>query len=215
MKINRKKLVISLESELSSDGKEVAAALAKALKLKDCGDEILPVAAELSGISLKLLRRYEEKRVRHAYDLTADGEDTLHIPPARDFLTAQIAACRAIADRGACIITDHHVNTALSDRDDHIRIFVHAQRESRLARYASEKGQSPEQAAKRFAREDRERIRYFKGVNPKWGKASNYDLTVNSDSADPETLAEHIVQYLETVTGERLVHPTQAQKRSA
>ena len=215
MKINRKRLVISLESELASGGREVAAALAKALGLKDRSGEILPVASELSGISLKLLRRYEEKRVRHAYDLTADGEDTLHIPPARDFLAAQIAACRAIAGREPCIITDHHVNTALSDRDDHIRIFVHAQPGNRLVRYATEKGLSQQQAVKSFVREDRERTRYFKGVNPKWGKASNYDLTVNSDSADPETLAGHIVQYLETVTGERLVHPTLAQKRSA
>ena len=215
MKLNREKLVICVESELGAGGKKIAGALAKLLKCDCHCEDILQEASALSGIPLRLLRRYEERNVSHAYDLTAQDESQLHLPPARDFLAAQFAACRAIAARGKCVLTDHHCVAALSGAEDRISVFIHAPRESRLRGYAAEKSLRPEEAEKRFDKEDRTRSRYFRAVSAKWGKASGYDLTVNADSAAPEVLAEHIVRYIETVSRERLVHPTQARERSA
>lgn len=215
MKINKEKLVICVESELGAGGGRIAEALSKLLKCPCHGEDILQEASALSGIPLRLLRRYAEKPVRHAYDLTAKDEAELRLPAARDFLTAQFAACRAIAERGACVLADHHSNAALGDMEDKVSVFIHASRESRLQNYAAEKGLAPGAAEKPFAKEDRTRSRYFRGVSAKWGKASGYDLTVNADSAAPEALADHIVRYIETVSREQLAHPTQARERSA
>lgn len=215
MKINKEKLVLSVESELGSGGGAVAEALARALKVRCFAEEIIDEAAKLSWIPRKLLKRYEEKRVRHAYDLTADSEDEMRIAPEPYFFAAQIAACRELAEQGPCVLVDHHSNTALSDKEDHIGIFVHADREDRMRSFAFENGVDPDKVARRFIRADRERTRYFKTVAPQWGRASNYDLTVNASGKTPEVVAGHIVEYLETVTEESLVHPTLAQKRSA
>ena len=215
MKINKDRLVLSVESELCAGGDAVAEAVAKKLGLRCRTREILPAASILSGISLKLLRRYEEKQVRHAYDLTAESVEDLRIPPAREFLAAQIAACRSLAEQGPCVLAEHHANAALSDREDHVRIFVHAPREDRLREFARRWGLLPEKAARAFAREDRARSRYFRNVAPRWGKSGNYDLSVNAAAASPEVLADHVVRYLESVSRETLVHPTPAQKRSA
>lgn len=215
MKIERERMVLSLESELGAGGEELAGALGRLLRLRVLSGELLEEASKLSGIPLKLLRRYEEKRLRHAYDLTATGEDDLRLPPARDLLAAQMAACRKAAEEGPCILVDHHANAATADLPDAVSIFVHADRESRLRRVAREKGQSPEKAAHAFDKAERERTKLFKSVAPKWGRASNYDLSVNATGSTPEQLADHIVRYLETVTREDLVHPTLALGRSA
>ena len=196
-------------------GRAVAEALARKLRLRCRTGEILPAASRLSGISLKLLRRYEEKPVRHAYDLTAESEEELRIPPARDFLAAQIAACRSLAEQGPCVLAEHHANVALSDRDDHVSVFLHAPRAERLRVYARTWGLSPEKAARSFAREDRERSRYYRSVTPGWGKSASYDLSVNASAASPEILADHILRYLETVNRAKPSHPTWAPKRSA
>ena len=38
----------------------------------------------------------------------------MHIPPARAFLLAQIAACRELAGQGPCVLVDHHSGAALA-----------------------------------------------------------------------------------------------------
>ena len=215
MNIDKSALAITVEGEKCAGAGAVAAELARLLKLKCFSDEILTEASRLSGIPEKLLRRYEEKRVRQAYDLAAESEDALRIPPERTFLAAQAAACQHIAGQGPCVLVDHHSNAALSDRADHIGIFVHANFADRLGAYAREHGLLPAQAQRRFAREDRERTRCFRALSRNWGRASSYCLTVNASRAEPEALAQHIVRYLETVTQEELVHPTLAPERSA
>ncbi len=215
MKIDQDKLVITVEGELCADQDVLGATLADILRVPCYRGEILETAQKISGISWKLLKRYEEKPVRSAYDLTASGEDDMHMPPARDFLAAQIAACRELADEGPCILVDHHANAAISDRADHLSVFVHADRNMRLLEYACRRGLSPEEAKLRFAREDRVRSRYFRSVFPGWGKAGSYDIALKASDISPVELANHVICYLETVTRERLVHPIPARERSA
>jgi cytidylate kinase len=215
MKIDWNKLVITVEGELCAEQEALGAALANVLHMPCYRGEILETANRISGISWKLLKRYEEKPVRSAYDLTASGENDLHMPPARDFLTAQIAACRELAEEGPCILVDHHANAAISDRADHLSVFVHVDRDLRLLEFARRHGLSPQEAKPRFAREDRVRSRYFRSVFPGWGKAGSYDITLKAGGIIPEELTNHVIRYLEAVTRERLVHPTPARERSA
>ena len=215
MKIDWNKLVITVEGELCAEQEALGAALANVLHMPCYRGEILETANRISGISWKLLKRYEEKPVRSAYDLTASGENDLHMPPARDFLTAQIAACRELAEEGPCILVDHHANAAISDRADHLSVFVHVDRDLRLLEFARRHGLSPQEAKPRFAREDRVRSRYFRSVFPGWGKAGSYDITLKAGGIVPEELTNHVIRYLEAVTRERLVHPTPARERSA
>ena len=215
MKLKKDALVVSVETEPGSRGTQVAEELAGTLGIPCYGQEILEEASKISGISMKLLKRYEEQNVRSAYNLNAEDESDILLPPARMFLMAQIAACRALADRQSCVLVDHHANTALNDLDNHVRVFVHADKESREEQYAFEKHMTPGSAKKALAKEERRRRRYFRSVSKNWGKAGNYDLTVNSTHGSPQTIAGHIVDYLQNLTEDSLVHPTQARKRSA
>lgn len=215
MKLDKSRLPIAVEGELCAGAEEVAAALAALLKTRCLSGEITETAARLSGISEKLLRRYEARRVREAYDISAESEDELHIPAEKYFLAAQVAACRALADEGPCVLVDHHSNAALADREDHVGIFVHADRADRLQRYARQQGKLPQKAERGFRQAERERASCFRRLSRDWGKASNYCLTVNASRTAPETLARNIVQYLETISEADLVRPTSAPERSA
>ncbi|MBR6952049.1 MAG: cytidylate kinase-like family protein [Oscillospiraceae bacterium] len=206
MKISRDHLVITVEGELCAGTEAVARSLAKRLRIPCHTERILEEAWRISGISRKLLKRYESRPVRSAFDLTATGEDDMRIPPARAFLLAQIAACRELAREGPCVLVDHHSGIALADQQDHFRVYVQGERGRRIHEYALRRGISVEKARQRFDREDRLHDQTFRRVFSQWGKASSYDMSVNTSTVPPEILAEHIVRYLETVTQEKLIH---------
>ena len=208
--------MISVESELASCGEEIARELAAATGVDYYSDEIVEEAADISGIPLKLLRRYEERPVWAAYDLTAENEGKIKLPRAGDFIAAQLAACRALAEQGSCILLNHHANLALGSHENHFRVFVHADWDSRVYTYAVEQGICPSRAEKELLCKGRARRRYFRSVTRHWGDARNYDLTINSTSISPVTAAKNIVDYLETVTREVIrPRPMKAPGRSA
>lgn len=215
MKLKKERLVVSVETEAGSRGSEVAEELAETLRIPCYKEEVVREASRISGIPVKLLKRYEDRTAHSAYDLTAEDESEIRIPPAKNFLMAQIAACRELAERRSCVLVDHHANAALSGRDNHVRVFVHADPEIRQKEYAAENGIEPGKEKKALAKEDRRRRRYFRSVSRNWGKAGNYDLTVNSAQGSPSAIAGHIVDYLQTITEDRLVHPTWADRQSA
>lgn len=215
MKLKKDTLVVSVETEPGSRGGEVAAELAGTLGIPCYERAVLDEASKISGISLKLLQRYEERNVHTAYRLDAEDESDIMLPPAKVFLMAQVAACRLLAERGSCVLVDHHSNAALSDRENHVRVFIHADKDAREEQFALENNLPPEKAVKALAKEERRRRRYFRSVSRHWGKAGNYDLTVNSTHGSPKAIAGHIVEYLQNMTEENLIHPTQARKLSA
>lgn len=216
MKSRKENFVISVESELGCNGEKIARELAKAVGVKCYSGKIIKEASKLSGISENLLRRYEEKPVREAYDLMAENEGKIKLPQARRFIMAQLAACRALAERGSCVLVNHHSNMAMCDHEKHFSVFVHSDWESRVDEYARENKLDKERAAKELASKSRARRRYFRSIAKRWGEAGNYDLTIDSTNIAPAVAAGNIVSYLETVSQEVLrPHPTQAQKRGA
>ena len=200
-----KGFVIAMEGELSSTCEELAGALSNKLRVPVYNSEILAEASTLSGIPEKLLSRYESRPVRQAYDLTAESEDQLRLPPTGDLVAAQKAACREIAGKGSCILLNHFAASALEDRPDCVRIFVHESFETRALRCAQERGIGAAAARHALKKDDRGYRRFCRSVSPGWGSASGYTLTINAEVADVGILADSVITYLERLSGERLV----------
>jgi len=207
LKLRGSRFVISIETELGGKGERIARTLAEKLHIPCYCSEILVEAAKISGISEKLLKRYEEKRVRHAYDLSAMDASSIYLPPSSDFQAAQIAACREIAERENCVLVDHHCGIALADFQDHIRIFIHGSREVRLLNFTSEHHVDPLLMRKIFLKKERQRKKYFRSANPHWGEAKYYDLSVNATHGTLDELADHIVDFLQNKAAEDLLPP--------
>lgn len=212
----KEKFIISIESGLCVDGDRIAKELGRILGIKSFSGEIIKEASRLSAIPENLLLRYEDKAVREAYDLMAEDEAHIRLPSARRFIMAQLAACKSLAEQGSCILVNHHSNAAMSDHNNHIRIFVHTGPHRRIKAYDKETHMDIEFAASELRRESKARTRYFKSISKRWGEAANYDFCLDSTNMAPSQAAASIVRYLETaVHGDLVPRPTRALRRGA
>lgn len=195
------RLVIAIDSEAYSGSEEIAGTLAGKLGVPCYGKEILTEAAAISGISERVFVKYDGVPVTAAYDLSAEDESAIRLPPAGDFISAQIAACRKLADKGSCILVDRFASKAMEDSPGCIKVFVHADFENRAAACAELDGIGPAAARRRLKKLDRVRRRYYKSSNSNWGYAGNYTLSINTTGTDPHVIAKGMVNYLESVSG--------------
>ncbi len=204
MKINKNNMIITVDTELGSNGEAVARALSEQLHIPCYAGEILDKASELSGIPAALLHRYDGRAVRAAYDLLAEDTSALRLPPASDFITAQIMACRALAEQGSCILVDRHASMALEGREDLVRIFVHANFADRARSFASHMHIAVQSAEQKLKKADHAYRGYYRDNHKGWGAAENYDLSVNASDADVPAMAATVLGFLESLTGEKL-----------
>lgn len=209
MKLNKNNMHITIETEPGSNGEAVARALSKELNIPCYAGEILDKAAELSGIPASQLHRYDGRVVRAAYDLLADDKTPLKIRPAADFVAAQIAACRALAAQGACILVDRHAGLAMEGSADHVRIFIHAGFDDRASRIAEQEGKTIEEARRALKHTDRSYRSYYRGSDRGWGEADHYDLSLNASDADVKALTANVMEFLSAMCGEALQGETQ------
>ena len=205
MKINKNNMIITIDTELCANGEKIARELADMLHLPCYGEEILEKAAELSGIPAGLMSRYDGRAVHAAYDLLANDKDPLHIRPAADFITAQVAACRDLAAKGPCILVDRHASMAMEGTKDHVSVYIHSDFSDRAARLAEQEGLSAAEAEKQLKRADRAYRSYYRGNHKGWGEADSYDISVNASDGDVHTLAGTLLRFLETMVGAELV----------
>lgn len=212
MKINKNEMVITIDSELGSNGDKIAKELSQILEIPCYGEEILDRASEISGIPYKLMHRYDGRTVHAAYDFLADVDAPIKIAPAADFVTAQVFASRQLAAAGPCILVDRHANAALEGNKNHISIFIHADFEDRAKVFAQMKGLSEQAAVRSLKKADRAYGNYYRGNNKGWGDAGKYDMTVNASDADTAAVVEMIVSFLETMMGISLQKEERQQK---
>lgn len=212
MKINRNEMVITIDSELGSNGDKIARELSEMLGIPCYGEEILERASEISGIPYRLMHRYDGRTVHAAYDLLADGDEPIKIAPAADFVTAQVFAARQLAAQGPCILVDRHANAALEGNRNHISIFIHADFEDRVKVFAEQKGLSENAAIRSLKKADRAYGNYYRGNNKGWGDADKYDMTVNASDADVDAIANMIISFMETMMGVSLNEKEQQKK---
>lgn len=205
MKTSKDNMIITIDTEICANGEAVAKELADMLKLPCYGEEILDKASELSGIPSRLMHRYDGHAVHAAYDLLADDRNPLHIRPAADFITAQVAACRALASKGSCILVDRHASMALEGAEGHVSVYIHSDFADRAARLAEKNGVAAAEAERQLKRADRAYRSYYRANHKGWGEADSYDISVNASDADVHTLAVTILRFLETMTGAELV----------
>ena len=197
---------IALDSESYSGVDELSEALSAAMGIPCRTNELIPLAAELSGIPEHVLRRYEERSVMAAYDLGAEDEANMRLPSTRELAAAQLEACRRLAAEGPCILADHFAGKA-ADELGGVRVFLHADAEVRASTLAKAKDLGPAAARRQLKRLDRSRSRFYRSEDTGWGMARTYTLSVNTSGKEPADLADGLAAYLhgEKAAGKRAV----------
>ena len=181
-------LIITIGREYGSGGREIGKALAEKLGISFYDKQIISLTAEKSGLSPEFITN-NEQRVRSGFmqNLAASAAyqsgffSSQYLPLSETIFISQAQVVRDIAARERAVIVGRCADYILSGRKNTVNIFIHAPIEDRVRRIMALYQLSEADAMKAIATSDKERgNHYFRYTDRKWGKAQNYDLSVNS-----------------------------------
>lgn len=101
-----------------------------------------------------------------------------------------------IADKASCVIVGRAADYVLRNRDNVVRIFIHAPKDYRVKKVMEMYGDTQAEGRKSIARSDAARGAYYKSISGhEWGDPHQYELSVDS-SIGPDRTAELICGYI-------------------
>lgn len=171
--------VITVGREYGSGGRFIARLVAEKLGIAFYDNELLTEAAKDSGLSPSIFESYDEKQDgflggslgMYSYDITLSQKVFL----------AQFDAIKKIASEKSCVIVGRCADYVLRDFPNVINVFICAPMEEKINRCIEYYGIKPEKAANYIVKKDKKRKGYYNFyTDMDWGKASNYDLCLNS-----------------------------------
>ena len=188
------KYVITIGREYGSGGRFIGKLLAEKLGIPFYDNELLIKAAEESGLSESVFKNYDEKRDGvftsglgiYSYDLTLGQKVFL----------AQFDSIKKIAAEESCVIVGRCADYVLKDHPNLISIFITAPMSDKIKRAVDYYGVNPNKAQSIIHKTDKKRKSYYNFYTDKdWGKASNYDLCINSKIGVDECV-DAIISYV-------------------
>ena len=181
-------LIITIGREYGSGGREIGKALADKLGISFYDKQIISLAAERSGLSPEFIT-HNEQRVRSGFmqNLAASAAyqsgffSSQYLPLSETIFISQAQVIRDIAAKERAVIVGRCADYILAGRKNTVNIFIHAPLADRVRRIMALYQLSEADAMKAISTSDKERgNHYFRYTDKKWGKAQNYDLSVNS-----------------------------------
>lgn len=192
-------LIINIGRQFGSGGKSIAVKLGKLLDIPVYDDELITRAAEESGLNPSLFKDSDEKRrtwrfgsffgaSRYGnYDKDVLGDDVL--------FRIQSETIRHLASKGPAIFIGRASNYVLRDLDT-VDIFICAPASVRARYVAEREGIGESDAEELLERRDTGRAHYYNFFTMgHWGKASEYDLCIDSSVLGFDGTALFIADY--------------------
>jgi len=194
-----KNILIVIGRQVGSGGKNIATLLGSKLNTKVYDKELMAKAAEDSGFSKKLFEGSDEKR--NLFSLAGfltTGRFGLadNYVGDNELFKIQSEVIQKIADSGSAIFVGRCSDYILRERKP-LSIFITSPMEVRRKNIAEREKLSLEDAEKYINKKERERESYYNFFTfGDWGKASNYDLCIDSSILGDNGTAEYILDFL-------------------
>ena len=200
--------VITIARQYGSGGREIGEMLAKKLGVPYYDKELIALAAKKSGLSEEVFRQADERATSSLlYSLVmgtygfGGGVAGMNDMPINDKLfLIQADIIRKAAEEGGCVIVGRCADYVLRDRKDCLKVFIHANRDSRLRRAVEKYGIDPAKVSDFLTKKDKQRANYYNFyTNKKWDAMQNYDLTIDSSIFTSEQAVELIMRAAEFI----------------
>ena len=195
--------VITIARQYGSGGREIGEMLAQKLGVPYYDKELIALAAKKSGLSEEVFRQADERATSSLlYSLVmgtygfGGGVAGMNDMPINDKLfLIQADIIRKAAEKGACVIVGRCADYVLRERKDCLKVFIHADRDSRLRRAVEKYGIDPAKVSDFLTKKDKQRANYYNFyTNKKWDSMQNYDLTIDSSVFTSEQAVELIIR---------------------
>ena len=187
---SRPGVIITIAREHGTAGKQIGQMVAKQLGVPCYYKEMTALAAQESGLAKEFISgiNSDENAVMRELYLSTSA--------VRQAIAAQDKAINMIADMGACVIVGRAADHVLRNRENVVRIFIHAPKDYRVKKVMEMYGDTEAEGEKSIARSDAARGSYYKSISGhEWGDAHQYELSVDS-SIGAEKTAELICDYI-------------------
>lgn len=194
-----KKIIITIGRQFGAGGKLVADALGRKLGIPVYDSELITKASQDSGFSAELFVRKDEKRSFFSFtSIFANGfsTDQDNYMSENSLFKLQSATISKLAETGSAIIVGRCSDYILRDRNDTLDVFLTAPAEVRARRVSDRAGIPYDDALEMLEKRDKGREEYYNYYTfGDWGKASNYDICVDSSILGIEGTAEFIIDF--------------------
>ena len=193
-----KKRIITISREFGSGGRFIGEEVAKKLGIAYYDKNIINEIAEKSGLSPEYIQENAElspKKGLFAYALA--GRDITGKSVEDMVYEAQRKVILDLAEKEPCVIIGRNADYILKDRDDVLNVFIHGDMPEKIQRIIHLHNVEEQEAVKMMADTDKRRMtNYNFYTEQKWGKASNYTLSLNSSQLGYDRCEKIIMECL-------------------
>lgn len=194
--------IITIGRQYGSGGRELGTIIAKKLGIDFVDEELVTMAAEKNNVHKDILKAVDEKATKSFLYALVTGSDFhfVHSPmqyemPLNDklFIT-QSEIIKNLASEKSCVIVGRCADYVLREcKENCINIFAYTDMESKIKRIMRIHDLTYEKAKERIQKVEKSRKAYYNYyTNNDWGKASNYDICVNTGLLGLEKTADLI-----------------------
>ncbi len=200
--------IITIGRQFGSGGREIGELVAKHFDIKCYDKELLSRAAKESGFCEEMIQNHDERPtnsflynlVMDTYSFGYNASSFVDMPISHKVFLAQFDTIKKIADEGPCVIVGRCADYALADYDNVLNLFISGNEECKIKRIKErfDDINSDDKAREMMSKKDKQRQSYYNYYSSKkWGRASSYDLCINSSILGIEGTVDFIIQYIE------------------
>ena len=197
-----KPVIITIDRQFGSGGHELGEKLANRLNIPFYDSALLSEAAQRCGITRDMIEQLDEQPTNSfLYSLAAGTygfNGDMHLPLNNQVFLAMSQAIREIADKGSCVIVGRCAEYVLAEREDLIRVFVHGDKDNRVARVMEKCNLKEREATALMQKTDKKRASYHNFYSDnKRGSTASYDLMINSAAFGIDAAVDMLASYIE------------------
>jgi cytidylate kinase len=123
------------------------------------------------------------------------------MPPLDALFLVQSKIIRDISNEESCVIVGRCADFVLKDQPGCFNVFIHATNNFRNQRIINDYGMEPALVGKEMEQADHDRANYCRHFTGKeWGKATNYNFTIDSSVFGTEKAADLIVEAVQGIS---------------
>ncbi len=178
------KKIITLSREFGAGAGEIGRRVAKELDYDYVDKELIIQTARSANVDVeRILHRDEEAPT--IFGFTQSLFDMYGAPLDERLFAAQKEIIRKIGEHGRCVIVGRNANSILSEFDDSLHVFIHAEERWRANRLKEKymPDSTYDQIIEKMKAVDKKRRKYCSYyTNTEFGDARSYDLCLCSSS---------------------------------
>jgi cytidylate kinase len=194
---------VTVGRQLGSGGKQIGELLSQKLNIPCYDKELIQMASLESGLGKEFFEKADEQNTHSffgnflGFHSGCMGDNLGNYLSNETLFKIQSDVIKELAEKESCIFVGRCADYILRDHLSCLTIFITANTEDRIRRISQNEHISEKEAAILIEQTDKKRAAYYNYYsNKEWGKATSYDLCVNSSVFGIDAVISLIETYI-------------------